>query len=145
MPVVSKGHGAAAKHRIEGLYRHLYNAAVEDADRIDARLVHQDFVPKTDAAGRRQLNSTSPVTVAAGRRVRSFAARAPQLVQAIAVSPLRFPDVPSVPFLAKRQPYDETPGEYNAGAWLLRVYADDRVEVAMTRGQMLDGERPPIK
>jgi hypothetical protein len=45
----------------------------------------------------------------------------------------------AVPFLRRELP--DTQQELDGCAWLVRVYADDRVEVGQTRGQMAEQGR----
>lgn len=126
--------GEAALVKIGGLYKHLYDEAVAEARLVDSRLSHADFTPDVDAAGRRMLNATSPTTKAAHRRVASFGAGEPQLVPVSRMPFGVFPDLAAVPFLSWTVP--DTQDEYDECAWLVRVYADDRIEVGQTRAQM---------
>jgi len=129
--------------QIDGLYAALYSDAVEAAERVDPRIKHADYAAGTDAAARRILNATSPVTKAARRRLASFEAGTPQIVPVAAISFRQFPSAAAVPFLGSRV-YD-TAEEHDAAAWLIRVFNDDTVEVAQTRGAMLAEKRPPTE
>lgn len=139
MPMLTSFGEATFSERVDGLYQHLYDRAVEASKQADPRLVHADFTPRVDAAGRRMLNAASPATKSAHRKVASFEAREPQLVPVRSMPFGVFPDLAAVPFLS--QEVRDTQDEYDERAWLVRVYADDAIEVGQTRAQAQEQSR----
>jgi hypothetical protein len=127
-----------ATFKVEGLYQYLYGGGepVKAADRVDPRVRHADFTPGIDAGGRRLLGSTGK---RGARRRPSFGAGESQLIRASAMPYKAFPELDTVPFLSKALPVPQV--EYDERAWLVRVYADDRVEVGQTRSQMQEQGR----
>jgi hypothetical protein len=117
----------------------LLDEAVEAAERVDPRARHDGFTPGVDAAGRRMLNATSPTTKAARRRLASLEAGESQLIPASSISLRQFPDAAAVPFLGLR--VHDTPEEHDESAWLIRVFADDRVGVGQNYAQMQEQTR----
>jgi hypothetical protein len=85
------------------------------------------------------LNATSPTTKAARRRLASLEAGEPQLIPASTISFRQFPDAAAVPFLGLR--VHDTPEDRDESAWLIRVFADDRVEVGQNYAQMREQAR----
>jgi hypothetical protein len=47
-----------------------------------------------------------------------------------------FPGADEVPFIAAVREVPETPAEHDAMCWLVKVFADDRVQIGQTVGQM---------
>jgi hypothetical protein len=125
-----------AATKVDGLYKHLHDRAATAAKQLDPRVGHSDFVPGVDAGSRRILGTTSK---AAARRLASFAAGESQLVALSAMPFKAFPDLAAVPFLTRA--LADTQEEHDESAWLVRVHADDRVEVGQTRAQMQEQAR----
>jgi hypothetical protein len=63
----------------------------------------------------------------------------PQLVPVASVR--GFPEAAAVSCIAATREVPDTTAEYDNLCWLVRVYADDRVEVGQTRGQMWEQAR----
>ena len=98
--------------------------------------MHADFTPRIDAGSRRMLGSTRKCV---SRNRASFEAREPLLVPVRSMPFSVFPELATVPFLS--QALRVTQEEYDERAWLVRVYADDRVEVGQSRAQMQEQSR----
>jgi hypothetical protein len=129
------------QYYIPDLYQHQLDQAVKDAQAGDPRLKHPEYTPGVDAASRRLLNSTSPVTKAAHRRLRSLEAGEPQLIPVASINPRWFPDAAKVPFIAAAREVPDTAEEHDEQCSLVRVYADERVEVGQRRWQMREQGR----
>jgi hypothetical protein len=127
MPIAASM-GRGKRYRVPGLYRSLHDEAARAAEAVDPRLWQEP-----DA----QRAADSPVTKAAQRRLASLRAGEPQPIP----PPVGFPGALGVPFIAATREIPDTTEEYDSHAWLVRVYADDRVEVGQTRGQMQEQAR----
>src|SRR5271157_4062381 len=119
---------------VPGLYASLLEAAAVSVVAGDARTRHGDYLPGVDKASRRVLDSTSPVTTAARRRLASLEAGESQLVPLLAA--LDYPGALEVPFIAEARAVPDTAAEQDALCWLVRVEISDRVSIGQTRAQM---------
>jgi len=101
-----------------GLYNALLDKAIADVELGDPRVRHPEYTPGLSDAERRHLNATSPVTLAAQRRLDQLSRGEPVDVAA---------------WKSEREWGDELPFVADHSAKTVRVYSDDRVEVVEYR------------
>lgn len=130
------GGADADDYFISGLYLFLFRRAIDRAPLTDHRsgVIHADFAAVKGASDRdrQRLNVTSPAVAAAVAKLRRFEAGEPMVVTR---SEMGGPDWPfreqmeGVPWLAEEARLEPD------GAWAVRVFEDDRVELLETRQQ----------
>jgi hypothetical protein len=118
-------------YRLPRLYAELRRLEAEAA--VACPVLAHDFIPDTSAGGRVRANQAKRAKVAAERRAASFARKEPQVVEASRLR--KWPGTREIPFLQPPDMYSITADELDELPCLVRVYADDRVEVLQTRGQ----------
>jgi hypothetical protein len=131
----------ADQANVPGVYALLAAEAVAAAALIDPRIKPQndksgkwdhDYTPKHDEASRRLLDSTSPATKQARRRLKAFDRGEPVRI-AVADFPFKaFPAAREIPFMRGQFAMPDTEDERLALAHLVLVYPNDDIEVLQT-------------
>jgi len=104
--------------QLPGLYDAILDTAIEDVERGDARVQCQDYTPGLSESERQQLNATSPVTLAAKRRLDKLSRGEPVDLAASALG---------------WKWHDELPVLPDGSVKTVRVRSNDRVEVVEYR------------
>ncbi|MGO8938470.1 MAG: hypothetical protein ACLP3C_24985 [Mycobacterium sp.] len=122
---------------ISGLYLFLFRRAIDRAPLTDHRsgVIHTDFAAVKGGSSekdRQRLNATSPAVAAAVAKLRRFEAGEPMVITRTEMGGPDWPfreQMEGVPWLAEeaRLTHD--------GAWTVRVFENDRVELLETRQQ----------
>ena len=131
------GGADADDYFISGLYLYLFRRAIDRAPLPDHRsgVVHADFTAVKGTVSdkdRQRMNDTSPAVTAAVAKLRRFEAGEPMVVTRSEMGGHDWPfreEMQGIPWLA-----EETRLEHD-GAWAVRVFEDDRVELLETRKQ----------
>jgi hypothetical protein len=104
--------------QLPGLYDAMLDTAIEDVSRGDPRVKHPEYTPGLSESERKQLNATSPATLAAKCWLNTLSRGEPVDVEASALG---------------WKWHDELPVLRDGSVKTVRVHSDDRVEVVEYR------------
>lgn len=104
--------------QLSGLYDAMLDTAIEDVERGDPRVKYHEYTPGLSESERQKLDTTSPVTLAANRRLDKLSRGEPVDLAASALGWTWHDELPALP---------------DGSVKTVRVHSDDRVEIVEYR------------